>query len=165
MRELTTQMFRYNGTEVAQTSYKGVMGDNRFGGWSQDLGSPGCDHWTGCTGLFYKNVYQEPISLERISDGLSHTLMVGEDVPEYNVHSFWIHTDCDYSSTYAPLNYMPIPPTPLEWWDVISFRSRHPGGAHFCMADGSVHFVSEQIDYVLYQQLSTRAGGEGVRLP
>ena len=30
----------------------------------------------------------------------------------------------------------------------------------FCLADGSVHFVSEAIDYRLYNELGTRAGGE-----
>ena len=35
----------------------------------------------------------------------------------------------------------------------------------FCMADGSVHFVSESIDYRLYNELGTRDGGEPVSLP
>ena len=33
------------------------------------------------------------------------------------------------------------------------------------MCDGSVHFFSETIDYRLYNELGTRAGGEVVTLP
>ena len=33
------------------------------------------------------------------------------------------------------------------------------------MGDGSVHFVSISIDYVIYNNLGTRAGGEGAELP
>jgi len=40
-----------------------------------------------------------------------------------------------------------------------SFGSRHPGGCNFAMADGSVQFVSQNIDVNLYRQLATRADG------
>jgi hypothetical protein len=65
----------------------------------------------------------------------------------------------------VPLNYFPNPPTPDDWWNVMSFRSMHPGGASFCMADASVHFISETIDTPTYQGLSTKAGGENVQVP
>jgi prepilin-type processing-associated H-X9-DG protein len=86
--------------------------------------------------------------------------MIGEDLPEHNGHwaAYFSNTTC--SSTDAPLNYLPIPPTPNNYWDVMGFRSLHPGGAHFAMADASVDFVDEGIDYNLYQNLSTKAGGE-----
>jgi prepilin-type processing-associated H-X9-DG protein len=48
---------------------------------------------------------------------------------------------------------------------MISFRSYHPGGAMFCLADGSVHFVAQNISHTLYRQLSTKDGGESVQLP
>ncbi|MGD9722321.1 MAG: DUF1559 domain-containing protein [Pirellulales bacterium] len=46
-----------------------------------------------------------------------------------------------------------------------NFRSDHPGGANFLFADGSVHFLDETIDLLLYQQLSTMAHGEIVSPP
>jgi prepilin-type processing-associated H-X9-DG protein len=46
-----------------------------------------------------------------------------------------------------------------------NFRSDHPGGCNFLFADGSVHFMNEDIDILLYQQLSTHAGGEVVEPP
>jgi prepilin-type N-terminal cleavage/methylation domain-containing protein/prepilin-type processing-associated H-X9-DG protein len=46
-----------------------------------------------------------------------------------------------------------------------NFRSDHPGGGNFLMADGAVRFVREEIDLLLYQQLSTMAGGEVAEVP
>jgi prepilin-type processing-associated H-X9-DG protein len=46
-----------------------------------------------------------------------------------------------------------------------NFRSDHAGGGNFLFADGSVHFIDEDIDMLLYQQLSTYAGGEDVEVP
>jgi hypothetical protein len=45
------------------------------------------------------------------------------------------------------------------------FKSDHPGGAHFALVDASVHFISEAIEYRLYNEMGTRAGGEAVSLP
>jgi prepilin-type N-terminal cleavage/methylation domain-containing protein len=40
--------------------------------------------------------------------------------------------------------------------------SYHPGGAQFTLTDGSVRFVSQNINMTVYQAISTRAGGEVV---
>ena len=166
--KLTTVQMQWTGIEVAQTSYKGVIGDTRMGGGASihPGTEPDCHNTVGCNGLFYRNNYQEPIRIEDIRDGSSNTFMIGEDVPSENVHSAAYYANGDYASCHAPLNYFPSPvPTPSAWWNVMSFRSMHEGGAHFCMADVSVQFVSESIDYTLYRHLSTRAGGEVVTLP
>lgn len=162
VRELSANQWQWFGIPVALTSYKGVIGDNRMGGsWSMFPGSePDCKSTGDCNGMFYRLTYQQPVSLGSVTDGLSNTLMIGEDVPEHNGHSVAFYANGDYASCHAPLNYFPSPPRPLDWWDVMSFRSRHPGIAQFCLADGSIRVVNASIDYSLYRALSTRNGNE-----
>jgi prepilin-type processing-associated H-X9-DG protein len=46
------------------------------------------------------------------------------------------------------------------------FKSDHAGnGVNFAMADGSIHFITDTINYVLYNNLGTRAGSETAALP
>ncbi len=49
--------------------------------------------------------------------------------------------------------------------DSASSRSRHPGGVHALMCDGSVKFVSETIDLLTWRAAGTIAGGESLTLP
>ena len=46
-----------------------------------------------------------------------------------------------------------------------NFRSDHPGGCNFLFADGSVHYLNEDINMLTYQQLSTMAGNDIVEVP
>jgi len=164
---IRTDCAQWSGIEVAVTNYKGVIGDTRMGGSSSihQGTEPDTHNTNNCNGLFCRNNYQDNIRLAVITDGTSGTFMVGEDVPEQNIHSAAYFANGDYASCHAPLNYFPKPPTPSSWWNVISFRSLHPTGAQFCLADGSVRFVTQTIDYTLYRQLSTKANGENAQLP
>lgn len=40
--------------------------------------------------------------------------------------------------------------------------SLHEGGAHLLLCDGSVRFLSENLDVILYDSLTSRNGGEVV---
>jgi prepilin-type N-terminal cleavage/methylation domain-containing protein/prepilin-type processing-associated H-X9-DG protein len=44
----------------------------------------------------------------------------------------------------------------------IAASSYHSGGANVCMADGSVRFVRDSLDFATWQAVGTRAGGEVV---
>jgi prepilin-type N-terminal cleavage/methylation domain-containing protein/prepilin-type processing-associated H-X9-DG protein len=44
----------------------------------------------------------------------------------------------------------------------IAARSYHSGGVNVVFADGSVHFITDQINFVTWQALGTRSGGETV---
>ncbi|HEY4262730.1 MAG TPA: H-X9-DG-CTERM domain-containing protein [Schlesneria sp.] len=41
-----------------------------------------------------------------------------------------------------------------------NFGSQHIGGCHFAFCDGSVRFISQNIDINTYQRLGNRADGQ-----
>jgi prepilin-type processing-associated H-X9-DG protein len=57
------------------------------------------------------------------------------------------------------------------WWTpsgqgaFAGARSKHTGGVTVAMGDGSVRFISNDIDTKIWRGLATRAGGEAVSLP
>jgi prepilin-type N-terminal cleavage/methylation domain-containing protein/prepilin-type processing-associated H-X9-DG protein len=69
----------------------------------------------------------------------------------------------------VPINYfgydcgnIPIKGDPTDDYTKahIAARSYHPGGVNVCFADGSVTFISDQIDFKTWQALGTRSGDE-----
>ena len=99
------------------------------------------------------------------TDGLSNTLAVGEDVAAQNWHGAAFYSNGDYASCHAPLNFFLHPPEPGNWPRVMSFRSKHSGVVNFCLADGSVRSIADTVDWLTYQQMCTRNGGEVAHLP
>lgn len=64
------------------------------------------------------------------------------------------------------INYDHVADPCHNLWRVKSgFYSRHPGGAQFTLADGSVRFLPETIDLVTYRRLCNRRDGNPVELP
>ena len=55
-----------------------------------------------------------------------------------------------------------LPPNnpPCLYLGQWGFRSRHPGGANFLFADGSVKFIKNAVNYLIYRSLGTRNIGE-----
>jgi prepilin-type N-terminal cleavage/methylation domain-containing protein/prepilin-type processing-associated H-X9-DG protein len=122
---------------------------------------------------------QNTYSFDDCRDGLSNTLLAGETLPAARIHAMYFNSLSQLSSTHWPPNYWKINPKgcPEEYLpvrfggtsichiDMQGFNSRHPGGVHMAMADGSVHFVGETIDYRTWVFLGDRADGEVAMLP
>ena len=160
-QQLITTQFQLTSVAVAPTNYKGVLGDNQIAPTSAHDGTlPRCLENGGCNGLFFRVTYQEPKRFASVSDGLSNTLLIGEDIVKHNASSAAYYANGDYCACHGPINFKPYPPAPLNWQNVMTFRSNHPGGTHFCVADGSVRFIGESTDHKVYRGLCTRNGGE-----
>jgi prepilin-type N-terminal cleavage/methylation domain-containing protein len=155
---VSIQQYQWQGKELALTNYKGVLGNNRMG--NQGVGTPDCHRTPDCDGLFWRFSHLVSLAFNDITDGLSQTLMIGEDLPRHNFHCGIYHGNGDYSSTHFPPNINPEPPNPADWPVAMTFRSDHPGGLHFARADGSASFMSDSIDFDTYRFLSTRNGAE-----
>ncbi len=111
--------------------------------------------------------YHNSIRIEDVLDGTANTFMVGETLPRHCTFISAFAVNFNVSPTTIPINTMEDDrgKGSTLWWLTSGFKSRHAGGANFVMADGSVHFVMESIDFRLYNELGTRAGGEVVTLP
>ena len=116
-----------------------------------------------------------------LSDGTSSTIALGEIRPNCADHhnNGWHHGNALWTSTIPPINYNTCrgepggSPNPLNastrncnsfdvWMTSQGFKSKHVGGAQFVLCDGSVHFISQTVDYVTYQRLGARADGQVV---
>jgi prepilin-type processing-associated H-X9-DG protein len=53
----------------------------------------------------------------------------------------------------------------MNWAVTWGFKSNHSNGVNFAMVDGSVHFVSQNIDMRTYQHLGCRHDGMAVNIP
>jgi prepilin-type N-terminal cleavage/methylation domain-containing protein/prepilin-type processing-associated H-X9-DG protein len=123
---------------------------------------------------------QSRTKIADVSDGTSHTLIVGERL---YVFRNWMAgatqltptTICSGASKNIrfPINADPTrfgyfpgdPEAPPEadrgmLLNDLYFGSGHSGGAQFAYADGSVHFLRDDMDFTVYQDLATRDGGE-----
>jgi len=128
-------------------------------------------HDTIFPGMFVRR----PISVrfEEVTDGLSQTIMLGETLPTHSVFNGAYMQNFPGCATHIPINTMvddegidAIGASGLcNWQHTMGFKSRHPGGANFALADGSVHFFPETIDYKTYNNLGTKAGGEVASVP
>lgn len=128
---------------------------------------------SGCFGRFFWAA-----RISQISDGTSNTIIMGEIRPwcgdhprrgAFDPNSLW-------TVTTAPINHPTCPSEGLghnhasnfdcnnfaSWQVALGFKSKHPGGAQFVLADGSTQFLSQTIDYLTYQRLGDRWDGQPV---
>jgi prepilin-type N-terminal cleavage/methylation domain-containing protein/prepilin-type processing-associated H-X9-DG protein len=153
-----------NGYVVADGSL--YFGLTSYGGCSGTSATSTTASQMLLNGLFWMN---SSVTMNQITDGTSNTLMFGERA-HYNLPSTsssmalggWA-----WGNYYAQEDNTMNTSEPIDGvgsHDLNQFGSLHNGGAlaNFTFADGSVHGVSSTISIVLFQRLSTRAGGEAV---
>jgi prepilin-type N-terminal cleavage/methylation domain-containing protein/prepilin-type processing-associated H-X9-DG protein len=128
-------------------------------------------------GIFYDS---SAVRLADVTDGTSTTLLFGERNhwdPDYDrlcpsdpigTNGWWGYpwTADLLLSAAVPINYR-VPPSATDCSEVkadrlSAFGSRHPGGANFALADGSVRFLPDATPLATLQALSTRAAGDVV---
>jgi prepilin-type processing-associated H-X9-DG protein len=158
---------------VGMTNYKGVQGANFcWGDWANPgTGGHGCEPWEDGDGVFYPLNWAHVLRLRDVTDGLSNTTMIGEDVYDpnapgdqhYGLGFAWAHSVEACAVANFPINARRPNGTSYDssdWQGQNGFHSRHVGGAHFALADGSVRFLSENMALGLYRALATLRGGE-----
>ena len=151
-------MWQWIRREIAVTNYKGIVGNHKRG--NNGTGDKDCMMLDTCNGFFWRHSFLTRIRFKDVTDGLSHTFLIGEDLPRHNYHSALYHGNGDNSHLHYPINLNPVPPTPLDYRLVKGFRSDHPGGAHFALCDGSAKFVSDGINFLTFQHMGSKSGGE-----
>ncbi|MGD9633736.1 MAG: DUF1559 domain-containing protein [Pirellulales bacterium] len=173
---------------ITTTNYMSSVGAQKtFSQIGDDCGYPGNyfgngDDLTPCvilgkdtSGVFARAEWAA--SIREITDGTSHTIALGEVLPDCNfelIRYGWWNSQAFYANTSVPINYdsckqttpgYPSPQTCNTFFNYntnAGFKSKHPGGAHFVLADGSSHFISDSIDYRNFQRLGDRRDAESV---
>jgi prepilin-type processing-associated H-X9-DG protein len=130
-------------------------------------------------GLLFRN---SRIEFRDVTDGLGQTLLVGERsrnlaeatwvgaVPSGHActNPRWSVRDCATSNVMVMANTGPWPDEP--WVNAPNHKgskaddywSLHPGGCNFLLGDGSVRFIKETVNPMVFSALASRAGGEVV---
>jgi prepilin-type N-terminal cleavage/methylation domain-containing protein/prepilin-type processing-associated H-X9-DG protein len=178
---LKTTRADLTGYTASLTNYKGVSGAN----WAY---SPFITAGTGINygntngldfgdGMFYRGDSAQKKRTTDIKDGTSNTFVIGEDIPSVNIWCAWPYSNDANGTCAIPLNnglpgsysgfvgggFTTNNTTTMSL--AYGFRSRHPGGAQFAYADGSVHFVSMGIDTPTYRAMATIFGMETLVAP
>ena len=129
----------------------------------------------GTPGMFAAG-WSVAYKIKECTDGTSHTFLVGEQLPAISCHHMLFHSYANIGTTNYPPNFRTKIPGAIivnspdyfqtgDEEEYASFKSEHTGGVNMGMVDGSVHFVADEIDYDLWNNLGARADGLLVKFP
>ena len=126
--------------------------------------SPAPDH----SGVMYLN---SKIRIAHITDGTSQTLLVAEcdiykDDPTYDLSVYCPGRDCHAGKFWSAENRVTTGYgiNGHTTYDQGGVQSHHPGGAQFTFGDAHVSYLSENIDQIVLDALTTRDFGEVINL-
>ena len=134
-----------------------------YGDYALSVGTGHCNSETPSNwkGLFSQN---SSVRMRDIIDGTSNTIAGGEKrteqysltSPQYRwgyhaIRCMNTEINQDVSGSASDTN--------------MNFGSEHEGGAQFIFSDGSVHFLSENIDFDLYKNLGDKADRKVIAFP
>ena len=157
------------GYACGSTNYRGVSGSNWAWGNFPNTGPTGNNNGLDAgDGIFYRSDEGRKLTLLGITDGTSNTLMIGEDLADWNTHCGWPNSNYANGTCAIPFNAKQSNGQQFgagDWPNVYSFHSRHTNGGNFALADGSVRFLTDGIDITSYRNLATISGGETTTMP
>jgi prepilin-type N-terminal cleavage/methylation domain-containing protein/prepilin-type processing-associated H-X9-DG protein len=105
------------------------------------------------------------VRFKEATDGLSKTLMVAERRAELSSYAGIVGFQMPFVSTQYRINSTFLNLEIDSLGNAGTAASNHPGGAHFCMADGAVVFLADTIDFRLYNYLGNKADGQSAAVP
>jgi prepilin-type processing-associated H-X9-DG protein len=138
-----------------------------------------CNYWK-VTPLSQRTMFGQNSTtrVADVTDGTSNTLALGETTLNvYNGRTAawgyrgWVMTGIDVGDNEGINNWSyttltgPITPVRGQLGSWGRAGSLHPNGANFCFADGSVRFLTEDIDNTTLQHLAWMADGFEVAVP
>ncbi|MCC6491860.1 MAG: DUF1559 domain-containing protein [Pirellulales bacterium] len=130
--------------------------------------------------------YQKAISPSQVTDGLSNTLVISEKVVRTDLYEGGgVSDDKGWADGWDPdtVRFTGVPPisdgdqgvcwnsnSQIQWACIgngdlmpsMFFGSAHPSGINATFADASTHFISFEIDYLVFNSLGTREREEVV---
>jgi prepilin-type processing-associated H-X9-DG protein len=126
------------------------------------------------SGMF--GYYPTPIRMRDVTDGTTNVIAMGEVRTGCGGLSFytggwgWMDSFGFEFTTLVPINFQTCPNEGAGMTGsgcngvnnqvtAMGFKSRHVGGAHFLLVDGSVRFVSQNVDFLIYNRIGDRRDG------